>query len=93
MRYLILIILLTACGARTEPVDHPSKPIVVAQPIVTAVSFHRYAISESEHMVIIDIPDKFVPRRCAVYVNELTKTSSSLNCNFDETSSPMPEQE
>jgi hypothetical protein len=93
MRYLAILLLLTACGARTEPVDHPSKPIVVAHPVVTAVSFHRYAISESEHMVIIDIPDRFVPRRCAVYVNELTKTSSSLNCNFDETSSPMPEQE
>jgi len=90
MRYLAILLLLTACGARTEPVKQDDKVPAVKIPVVTAVTFKRYTISETEHMVLIDIPDKYVPRRCAVFVDDLTKTSH-MNCNFDDVGGALPE--
>lgn len=99
MRYLFigtlipcLIIFLIGCGAQVEPVKQDDKYVLPKIPLVTTVTFHRYSISDTEHLIIMDIPDKFVPRRCAVFVNETTKTSNSIGCDFDSVGQPMPEQ-
>ena len=84
---LIILLLLAGCG---NAADTTGKSPVYIPPKVDKFESHIYRISDSEHVVIMDIPDKFVPRRCAVYVNELTKTSSSFNCNFDSAGEPMP---
>lgn len=59
-------------------------------PTVNKVESHTYRLGEREHMLLIDIPDKYVPRRCMVYVNELIN-SSHLNCNFDAAGAPFPQ--
>jgi len=59
-------------------------------PTVLKVQHQSYRLGESEHMLLIDIPDKYVPRRCMVYVNELTR-SSLLNCNFDSVGESFPQ--
>lgn len=88
MRYLAILLLLTACGS--PPTGSADKVPTYSAPKVEKVEFKRYRISDTEHMVLIDIPDKFVPRRCAVYVDDLTKTSH-MSCNFDDAGSPLPE--
>jgi hypothetical protein len=87
VRYLILL-LLTACGS--PPTDPADKVPTYVSPKVESVTFKRYRISDTEHMILIDIPDKFVPRRCAVFVDDLTKTSH-MNCNFDDAGGALPE--
>ena len=52
----------------------------------------RKDFEKRSDMVLIDIPDKYAPRRCAVYVNEITR-SSLLNCNFDDAGAPFPQSE
>lgn len=79
MRYLLLLILLVGC----------SKPSVVPMQHIKSVQYRSYPISDSEHVLLIDVPDRFVDRRCMAYVNTETKTTN-LNCNFDETTE-MPE--
>lgn len=83
---LAMLTMLTACSAPQD--DKPIKPTVHR---LDKVEFHRYQISESEYMLLVDIPDRYVDRRCAIYVNESTGTSSNLNCNFDDAGSPLPE--
>lgn len=91
MKYLIAMLFLAACGARTEPVKQDDKVVVPKVPVVTSVTFKRYAVSETEHVLLIDVPDKYVARRCMIYANSETKTSN-ISCNFDEVGA-MPEQE
>jgi hypothetical protein len=91
MKYLAIMLLLTACGSPpTDPVD--KVPVYVAPKVDHFVS-HIYRVSDTEHVVIMDIDDKYVPRRCLVFVNELTKSQTPISCNFDSAGSPMPEQE
>lgn len=82
------------CGAmlvaswRTPAPERPAgKP-----PAVKAVASKSYYIGEHEHLVIIDIPDRFIARRCLVYANEATHTTN-MNCNFDDAGSPFPPAE
>lgn len=89
---LVAFLLLAGCGARTEPVKQDDKVITPKVPLVTTVTFHRYSISDTEHLIIMDIPDKYLPRRCAIFVNETTKTSNSIGCDFDSVGERMPEQ-
>lgn len=90
MRLILIALILAGCGAQYEPVKQDDKVVVPKVPLVTTVTFHRYTISETEHLVLMDIPDKYVPRRCAVYVDDLTKTSH-MNCNFDDAGGALPE--
>lgn len=82
---LALIFVIAACG---QPQAEP-KIFKRAPPVVAKFSFQRYQISDSEHVVLMDIPDKYVPRRCLIYSNEFTRRSL-LNCNFDSVEDPFP---
>lgn len=83
---LLAIALISGWSSSSAPAPRPVR----LPPTVTTVQHHSYRLGESEHMVLIDIPDKYVPRRCMVYVNELTR-SSLLNCNFDSVGESFPQ--
>lgn len=48
-----------------------------------------YPLSNHEHMIIIDIPDKYAPRRCAIFTDDNAHTSV-MNCNFDGAGDQFP---
>jgi hypothetical protein len=73
--------------SQAPKVNKPPRP-----PAVQAVTSKSYKIGADEHLVLIDIPDKYVPRRCAVYVNDFTRTTH-LTCNFDDVGGPFPPAE
>ena|ERR1035437_6381053 len=85
---ILAVALVSGWSSSPAPAPRPVR----LPPIVTTVQHHTYRLGESEHMLLIDIPDKFVARRCMVYVNEATR-SSLLNCNFDSTGEPFPQAE
>lgn len=70
--------------------DAPAARQAKQRPIVTTVKSQSYRLGVAEHMLLIDIPDRYVPRRCAVYVNETTR-STIMNCNFDSVGEPFPQ--
>ena len=86
---VIVAAALIAMFARPGPIVQPTaaKP-----PVVSKLTSRSYHISESEHVVLIDVPDKYIPRRCMVFVNEITHTSN-LTCNFDGAGSGFPPAE
>ena len=88
---LILLISLVSCGTRTEQVEYVS-PVKQTAPvhIVNTLAFKRYALSDSEHVFIIDVDDKYVQRCCMVFIDDTTKTSH-MNCNFDDAGGALPE--
>lgn len=91
MRYLAILLLLAGCG---QPLTGTTdKAPTYSPPHVDKFVSHTYRVSDTEHVVIMDVDDKYVPRRCMVFVNELTKTTSPITCNFDEVGTPMPGQE
>jgi len=59
-------------------------------PIVTRVHSQVYQLGAGERMTLIDIPDLYVPRRCALFTNDATG-HQLLSCNFDAAGSPFPE--
>ena len=71
---------------KPAPAPRPVRKV----PVVATVQFHRYQLGAGEHMTLIDIPDKYVPRRCALFTNEATG-HELLNCNFDAAGSSFPE--
>lgn len=82
----IILGLTLVAGWTSSPKEQPVR----YPPVVKKVKHQNYRLSESERLVLIDIPDKYVPRRCAVYVDDVTKTSH-MNCNFDDAGAPFPQ--
>ena len=72
--------------ARTPPVV-----ATVSQPDpISAFRSKVYSISDTEHVTIIDVPAKWSPNRCIIYVNERTRTSH-MRCELDgATDAEMP---
>lgn len=51
-----------------------------------------YPVSDHEHVLVFDVPDRFMPSRCWTYVNEFTR-SSNMHCDFDQApSTDLPER-
>lgn len=78
-------------GWTSDPRPAPPRAVRLP-PTVKKLQHQTYRLSDSEHLVLIDIPDKYVPRRCAVYVDDVTKTSH-MNCNFDDAGAAFPPNE
>jgi len=68
----------------------PAPLAVRKPPIVKTVQSHTYQIGAGQQMTLVDIPDQYVPRRCALFTNEATGRQL-LSCNFDAAGSPFPE--
>ena len=83
MRYLLICAALILAACSQAPAENATLPQV------ERVKAKTYPISESEHVVIIDVPDQYVPRRCMIYANEVTHTSN-ISCNFDGVGEPFP---
>lgn len=84
---LIFVAWVASSGHADKPAREARRP-----PTVTKLAWKDYRLSDAEHLVLIDVPDRYVPKRCAVYVNEVTHTSH-MSCNFDDAGSPFPQAE
>jgi len=59
-------------------------------PVVKTVQSRSYNLGSGEHMTLVDIPDLYVPRRCAIFTNDASGRQL-LSCNFDDAGTPFPE--
>ena len=85
--YLILPVAVTSCyffsstNSGNPPV--PPKKKALAD-VVGKFQSKIYPVSEHEHVLVFDIPNRMMPSRCWTYVNENIKTSN-MHCDFDQT--------
>jgi hypothetical protein len=79
--------LLAGCTASADPVQEPK--VAKIREVVGTFQAKTYDISDHEHVVAFDMPNRIVPSRCWTYVNEKTATSN-MHCDSDEPGTEMP---
>lgn len=70
-----LIISLAACSH--EP---PPKETVAPLPLVGTLKTRTLIIDDKEKVIVVDVPDYYMPRRCIIYSGP---TGSNMDCTFD----------
>ena len=81
-------IILIGCSNHEE---QPAQPRASIQGDVQGeFRSKQYHISDTEHVVIFDIPDRDIQNRCWVYINDSTRTSN-MRCD-DNGDAQLPAQ-
>ncbi len=74
---IIVSLLLSGCVVQEQPAKKRTGPSLVGQ--FQSQSFY---IAAGEKIVVFDIPDYGMPRRCLIYINE-TVQASRLDCGLE----------
>jgi len=69
-----LIISLIGC-ANEKP-----KSTVTKVPVVGELTAKSVAVSDTEKVIIVDVPDYYAPRRCVIYASP---HGSNMDCSFN----------
>lgn len=87
---LALLASIYGCGETQHAQEKPLQPRKLT--VAGAFQTKRIQITDTEYVRVLDLPDRIMPTRCWVYVNDVTKTSH-MHCDSDEaTTQDLPIQ-
>jgi hypothetical protein len=85
---LLSLAILAGCNSRAA--DPPPEEKIASHEPRGEFRSRSYTISEREHVVIFDVPDRLFPMRCWVFTDDKTGTSH-MQCD-DEGGLSLPNQ-
>jgi len=84
MKFLPLLLLLTACSAKSDiPAEQPKKKASFRD-VQGEFRAKKYPINEAQSITIFDVPDRIAAHRCWVFTDEKIN-QSHMRCDSDPT--------